>query len=42
MISIVTSPNSQQEFRRNIQLQAVDDHLNDDENHNICRGLGLQ
>jgi len=40
MSSIVTSPNSQQELRRNIQLQAVDDHLNDDEIHNICRGLG--
>ena len=40
MVSIVTSPNSQQEFRRNIQLQAVDKHLDDNEIHAICRRLG--
>jgi len=42
MVSIVTSPNSQQEFPRNVQLQAVDEHLDDDEIHDICRDLGHQ
>jgi len=40
MISIVTPPNSQQEFPRNIQLQAMDEHLPDDEINDICRNLG--
>jgi hypothetical protein len=40
MVSIVTAPRSQQEFRRNIQLQAAANHLADDEIHEICRDLG--
>ena len=40
MSSIDTTAESQQEFRRGIQLQAVDEHLADDEIHDICRDLG--
>jgi hypothetical protein len=40
MSSIDTTAKSQQEFRRNVQLQAVDEHLDDDEILDICRDLG--
>ena len=40
MVTIVTTPKSQEQFRHPIQLQAVADQLPDDEIDDICRGLG--
>jgi len=40
MCPIVTTPESQQEFRRPIQLDAVAEHLTDREINDICRDFG--
>ena len=40
MVTIVTTPKSQEQFRRPIQLQAVADQLPNDEINEICRNLG--
>ena len=40
MFPIVTTPESQEQFRHAIQLDAVVDHLTDDEINDICHDLG--
>jgi hypothetical protein len=40
MLPIVKTPRSQQQFRHAIQLDAIAEHLTDDEINDICRNLG--